>query len=167
MLLTGIMPARSGRLDWTALSWGLILYVLVPTGLFAVGYTLVGPRIGAVPVLQASASKALKRDEPAKEPEATATIGKPGPQIDIVVEPVKGKSGRKPPRAETRENERPKQPAAKEKKPAETASNKVESTADPAASDPASGGGASESQPSEKPESGGGGTGGTDPGADD
>lgn len=160
------MPARRGRLDWTALTWGLILYVLVPAGLFAVGYTLVGPRIGAVPVLQANASKALKRDEPATEPEKPAQNGKQGPRIDIVVEPVKGKADRKPARSETRETERQKPPAPKESKQKESPGDKAERRADPVAPDPASGGGASESQPTEEPESGGGGAGGTDPGTD-
>jgi hypothetical protein len=89
------MKSRKSRSPVAALFRNVLLWILVPAGLFFVGYRFVGPRIGDVPALRSGAqqvqemvtqepsqpaAQASKEPDPAKVPDVEVSVRKAEPR---------------------------------------------------------------------------------------
>ncbi len=127
------MTLSAGKVVWLSFKW-----LIVPCALGAVGYYVIGPRIGQVPALEMGARKvqSIVRREP-EEPVDTATpdggvTDASGPEVTISVEKAdrKPRSGRRSTTSSTRRS------TSSDPKPPEPKRPEGEQA------DPASGGGA-------------------------
>lgn len=79
------MTLSTGKVIWIAFKW-----LVVPGALGAVGYYVIGPRIGQVPALEAGAEKVrqiVQREPEASSPsEPTQVESEGGPEVEIAVE---------------------------------------------------------------------------------
>jgi len=90
------MKRTAGKVAWGAVTWALFVWVCVPAALFFVGFKFVGPRIGQVPSLNATASTPalpVKTDtpKPAHSSPAPATEKFGKPIVEVTVEKSAGR----------------------------------------------------------------------------
>lgn len=80
---------------------GILLYILIPAGVAALGFFVVGPRLGSVPVLvhtKETVENIVKKPEPT-EPEPPKEVEKP--KAKLYVEEATGKVSRRNAKVET------------------------------------------------------------------
>ena len=152
------MKSKSGKSLVAGLVGFICLWVLIPVGLYFVGYKFVGPHFGEVPALSTQAQKveSLITHEAEKhspkpiaqtnpdttDDEAAAIDPDKAPQIDIEVEPAKGrlrnvKGSNTATSTKTKKKKTPKTTPRSDSTPRDEASGDA---AIPERSDPASGG---------------------------
>lgn len=123
------MRSQTNSSQASRIIWALILWVGVPAALFAVGYKLVGPRIGEDPGLKTNVENLISQ-KPSKPAEPDAPENQiddsKGPAIEVTVEKS---NGRRSSRDATEQKPRKKKKSSK--KPATS----------PSSGDPASGDG--------------------------
>lgn len=150
---------------WYGVVWGAIIWLVVPAGLFVLGYNVIGPRIGTVPALNskvgglarhlANADGGEQAQESPTEPEPDTVSPKAGvPQVEVDVtaskprrqeakEAPKRRARAKP--AEDVPKEEPKEEPKEVRKPTrdaasgETATPPPSGDTDPPAQDPGTG----------------------------
>ncbi|MCW5937255.1 MAG: hypothetical protein KIT11_08115 [Fimbriimonadaceae bacterium] len=121
----GVSRSPRKQRSWVGrLAWGAFMFLLLPAGLFAVGYSLIGPRIGQYPALQAGAERVAGLANN-KKPNVAPAPEKPAPIIEISVEKSSGKKTAEDSR-KTPIEEIPKPTPKRKPKPAEPAREKVE-----------------------------------------
>ena len=125
------MTLSAGKFIWLAFKW-----LIVPCSLGAVGYYVIGPKIGQVPVLEAGAEKVqslVRNNDNPSEP-TKLTEDQSGPQIDVSISVEK--ADRKPRRRSTTRSVSTTRRSTEEPKPPTPRRPEGEQA------DPASGGGA-------------------------
>lgn len=123
---------------------GVILWVLVPAGLFFAGYKLIGPKIGQVPnlpLVPATHEKLVTQDaqKPSVNPEVQADTDGPKPTVDISVDPASrmNKDGERPRKKKKKTTDQTRATPSADRTRDEASGD----AAMPRESDPASGGG--------------------------
>lgn len=83
------MKSRRSRSPVAALFRNVLLWILVPAGLFFVGYRFVGPRIGDVPALRSGAQQVqeMVTQDPAQAPAQASNDPDPAnvPDVEVTV----------------------------------------------------------------------------------